>query len=91
MLLEPCSHIFWAYTHVDSKLNHMEKRVDKQCFAYLLQESINGGILRNANNDTVMRLSKPGYQLPEQDSRQTERIELLTPEKGIVHTYQSGK
>ena len=69
----------------------MEKRVDKQCFAYLLQQSINGGILRGASGETVMKIEKPGYQLPEDDSQRVQRIELLSPEKGIVHTYQSGK
>ena len=33
MLLEPCSHIFWHYTHSDNKLNFMERRADKQAFA----------------------------------------------------------
>ena len=69
----------------------MEKRVDKQCFAYLLQQSVNGGILRDASNETVLKIARPGYQLPENDSQQTQRIELLSPEKGIAHTYASGK
>ena len=33
MLLEPCSHIFWQHSYSDNKLNLMEKRDDKQCFA----------------------------------------------------------
>mmetsp|Transcript_5098 Transcript_5098/g.6785 ORF Transcript_5098/g.6785 Transcript_5098/m.6785 type:complete len:136 (-) Transcript_5098:274-681(-) len=29
MLLEPCSHIFWFFSHADNKLNQMERRADK--------------------------------------------------------------
>ena len=50
MLLEPCSHTFWAHTHTDNKLNHMERRADKQCYASILQETITGGVLRGVHN-----------------------------------------
>ena len=91
MLLEPCSHTFWAYTHTDCKLNHMEKRADKQCYANILQESITGGILRDATNQKMERISQPGYQLSENESTKKERIDLLVTKKSLEHELASGK
>ena len=55
MLLEPCSHIFWHYTHSDNKLNFMERRADKQAFAQILVDSIESGIFRNVDAKTTKK------------------------------------
>jgi len=61
MLLEPCSHIFWFYSHSDNKLNLMERRADKQAFAQLLSDSIKNGFFRDVT-PAMTKVIKEGYQ-----------------------------
>jgi len=60
MLLEPCSHIFWFYTHRDNKLNYMERRMDKQAYARILLDSVKGGFFRGCLPNQ-MRLVDEGF------------------------------
>lgn len=61
MLLEPCSHIFWHYSHSDNKLNFMERRSDKQAFAQILLDSMSEGIFRNLE-PAKTKIVTEGYQ-----------------------------
>ena len=60
MLLEPCSHIFWHYSHSDNKLNFMERRSDKQAFAQILLDSMSEGIFRDLEPEKTMIVTE-GY------------------------------
>lgn len=60
MLLEPCSHIFWHFSHADNKLNLMERRRDKQAFARILSSSIEAGIFRDVVSSKVKMVTE-GY------------------------------
>lgn len=92
MLLEPCSHIFWHFTHSDNKLNLMESRQNKQAFAQILLDSMTNGIFRDLTPEVTKTVEEGYQQIKDQASaKHDDKVGLLMPQTSFEKDWASGK